>query len=107
MPGYEQRAASSRGRSEWADEQEREVRTRLHLFKEYEGGDIYAARDITHAKELWHADTGENPDENTDWGAIPDDKSLTLDEDGAKVTKAAGKWAAEMASPGLFGGENY
>lgn len=78
----------------------------LHLFKEDGGGDVYAARDLAHAKELWKADTGEDPD-GTDWEVIPDDKPCKVDCDGVKVTKTAAEWAEEMTHPGACFGENY
>lgn len=79
----------------------------LHLFREDEGGDTYGARDLAHAKELWRADTGQDPDVDTDWQSIPDDAALTVDNDGVKETKTAREWAAEVAGPGCCFGENY
>lgn len=90
----------------WPQQAERTVET-LHLFKESTGGDTYAARDIAHAKELWKADTGMDPDDGNDWQPIPDDRSVTVDVDGTKVTKTAAQWAAEMTAPGCCFGENY
>lgn len=51
----------------------------LHLFKEYSGGDVYAARDLEHAKELWTKDTG-LPGLDNEWGAIPDSAELCVDD---------------------------
>lgn len=79
----------------------------LHLFYENNGGDAYAARDLAHAKELWKSDTGQDPDGDTDWEVVPDNRNITVDCDGTKVTKTAGEWAAEMAQPGACFGENY
>lgn len=77
----------------------------LHLFQDDER-QTYAANDLDHAKSLWKADTGQDPDD-TDWMSVPDDKTITVaDEDGAKVTKTAAEWAAEYGKPGYcFGGE--
>lgn len=79
----------------------------LHLFKEANWGDIYAADDLAHAKRLWDSDTGQSPEEDTAWEPIPDGSSLTLDCDGVKETKTAAEWAGEMVSPGPFAGSNY
>lgn len=79
----------------------------LHLFKEKSGGDTYAARDMAHAKERWKADTGQDPDDGTEWESVPDDRLITVDCDGVKETKTAREWAAEMSQPGACYGENY
>lgn len=89
------------------EQTEASTRETLHLFREDEGGDTYAAQDLAHAKELWKSDTGQDPDVDTDWQPIPDDKAVTVDNDGTKETKTAREWAAEMASPGAIFGENY
>lgn len=81
---------------------------RLHLFKAED--DFYAARTLEHAKELWRADTGQDPDSwGTEWQSIPDDAVIPeRDEDtGEVVRKTAAQHAAEAAQPGCIGGFNY
>lgn len=74
--------------------------TTLHLFTD-DDGNTYAARDLAHAKALWTKDTGQDADAwGTEWQAIPDDKAVTVDEDGLKVTKTAREWASEVFAPG-------
>ena len=84
-------------------------RVPLHLFKEYAGGDVYAARDLAHAKDLWKTDTEQDPEEGTDWGLLPDDMKIKVDvdDDGAPAEKTAAEWAAEVAEPGCCFGDNY
>lgn len=78
----------------------------LHLFREDESGETYAARDLAHAKELWKEDTGQDPDGGTDWVAVPDDKPITVhDEDGSTERKTASEWAnADRSAFGERGG---
>lgn len=82
----------------------------LHLFRD-DGGNVYAARDLDHAKALWNADTGEDPDSfgwGTEWQSIPDEREITFrDDDDSPVTKRAGDWANEAHQPGCIGGANY
>lgn len=74
----------------------------LHLYREDESGETYAARDLAHAKELWKEDTGQDPEDGTDWVAVPDDRDITVhDEDGGKETKPALRWAND--DRGAFG----
>ena len=77
----------------------------LHLFQDDEH-QTYAANDLAHAKALWKADTGQDPDDGVRWQEIPDDKPITVhDEDGGKETKTAREWADAAFEPGyLFGG---
>lgn len=84
----------------------------FHLFRECEGGDAYAARDLSHAKELWRADTGQDPDDGTDWEEMPDDVDIKVDDDGVMVTKTAVEWANEpdesgRNAAGCAFGQNY
>lgn len=77
----------------------------LHLFQDEEN-QTYAARDLAHAKELWQADTGQDP-EDTTWTALDDSTMLTVeDEDaGERQTKTAAEWVKEYNRPGYcFGG---
>ena len=83
----------------------------LHLFRD-DGGNVYAARDLAHAKALWSADTGEDPDAfgwGTEWQSIPDDREITIrdDDEPSPVTKTAGEWASEAFEPCCIGGDNY
>lgn len=78
----------------------------LHLFTD-DDGNTYAARDINHASELWVADTGQAAEDAGEWTTIPDDRVITVDEDGVKVTKTAREWAAEMDAPGCCFSTNY
>ncbi|WFG54132.1 hypothetical protein Mx9_p25 [Myxococcus phage Mx9] len=78
----------------------------LHLFRD-DDGNTYAARDLASAKELWTADTGQPAEEAGRWKSIPDDKSVTVDEDGVKTTKTAAEWAAEVSAPGCCFSTNY
>lgn len=80
--------------------------TDLHLFTD-DDGNTYAARDLLHAKELWAYDTGLDSDEAGDWTTIPDDASLTVDDDGVRATKTAREWVAEMVRPGCCFSTNY
>lgn len=77
----------------------------LHLFID-EDNNAYAARDLAHAKELWQADTGQDPEENG-WTSVSDDKPVTVDDDGAKVTKTAVEWANDSETPGCRFGSDY
>lgn len=74
---------------------------RLHLFRESNSGETYAARDLEHAKALEAATPGHDADDIPLWVAEPDDKAITVDDDGTKVTKTAAEWANEMKAPGL------
>jgi hypothetical protein len=82
----------------------------LHLYRD-DGGNVYAARDLAHAKELWTKDTGQPAEEAGDWQSIPDDRELTIRDDdgdsGGPVTKTAGEWANDAFEPGCIGGDNY
>jgi hypothetical protein len=78
----------------------------LHLYTD-DDGNTYAARDLAHAKEIWRAETGLPPEEEGEWTEIPDDKTVTVDDDGKKVTKPAQMWAAEMVAPGCCFSVNY
>lgn len=79
----------------------------LHLFCD-EDGNVYAARDLAHAKELWTADTGQPAEESGDWQCIPDDRTITIrDDDEGKMTLSAGEWASKAFEPGCIGGDNY
>jgi hypothetical protein len=84
----------------------------FHLFRECEGGDTYAARDVAHAKEIWKSDTGQDPDDGTEWEAVPDDAPIKIDDDGVMVTKSAAEWANETDEfgrnvAGCVFGQNY
>ncbi|NTX08961.1 transposase [Myxococcus sp. CA040A] len=78
----------------------------LHLFTD-DDGNTYAARDLAHAKDLWVADTGQPIEDAGDWRSIPDDKAVTVNDDGVKSTKTAAEWAAEMSAPGCCFSSNY
>lgn len=78
----------------------------LHLFVD-DDGNTYAARDLSHAKELWTADTGQPAEDAGLWQSIPDDKAVTVDDDGVKTTKTAAEWAAEVSAPGCCFSTNY
>lgn len=78
----------------------------LHLFTD-DDGNTYAARDLTHAKELWTADTGQPSEDAGEWTCIPDDKAITVDDDGVKATKTAREWASAVAAPGCCFSTNY
>lgn len=79
----------------------------LHLFQDEEN-QTYAARDLAHAKELWQADTGQDP-EDTTWTALDDSTLITVseeDDNGERQTKTAAEWAKEYGRPGYcFGGQ--
>ncbi len=79
----------------------------LHVFREEGGGDLYAARDIGHALQLWLRDTGMEPDE-AGFVQLGDDTFLELrDDDGSITKKTCREWIAEVAGPGAFAGEHY
>lgn len=78
----------------------------LHLFTD-DDGNIYAAETLEHAKELWTKDTGQHSDESGEWVTIPDERSLTIDDDGVKSTKTAAEWVAEVHGPGCCFSTNY
>lgn len=76
----------------------------LHLFRD-DDGNVYAARDLAHAKELWTKDTGKDPDEEgVEWQAIPDDAIIPEDDDGVITNKTAAQHAAEAKQAGCIGG---
>lgn len=82
-----------------------------HLSRD-DDGNVYAARDLEHAKALWNLDTGGDPDSfgwGTGWQSIPDDREITIrdDDEPGPVTKTAGEWANEAHEPGCIGGDNY
>lgn len=77
----------------------------LHLFKEETSGDTYAAHDLAEAKRLMLL-TDEDA-EPTEWTEIPDDRLITTDNDGEKVSKTAAQWASEIGTPGYAFGEHY
>lgn len=77
----------------------------LHLFQDDED-QTYAARDLAHAKELWRADTGQDP-EDTTWTALDDSTLITVEDEetNERQTKTAAEWVAEYNRPGYcFGG---
>lgn len=78
----------------------------MHLFRETEGGDVYAAGSADEALKMAVGDTGALPEE-LNIEAVPDDKVITVDCDGERVTKTAREWAAEAKEPGCVFGENY
>lgn len=79
----------------------------LHLYRD-EGGNVYAARDLAHAKELCAKDIGNTADVSEEWESIPDERELTIrDDDEGTVTKRAGDWANEAHEPGCIGGSNH
>lgn len=77
----------------------------LHLFQDDED-QTYAARDLAHAKELWQADTGQDP-EDTTWTSLDDSTMLTVEDEDTedRQTKTAAEWVKEYNRPGYcFGG---
>lgn len=77
----------------------------LHLFQDDEG-QTYVARDLAHAKELWKADTGQDP-EDTTWTSLSDSTMITVEdeENNERKTKTASEWVKEYNHPGYcFGG---
>lgn len=77
----------------------------LHLFQDDED-QTYAARDLAHAKELWQADTGQDP-EDTTWTSLDDSTMLTVEDEQTeeRQTKTAAEWVKEYNRPGYcFGG---
>lgn len=77
----------------------------LHLFQDEEN-QTYAARDLAHAKELWRADTGQDP-EGTTWTSLDDSTMLTVEDEETeeRQTKTAAEWVKEYNRPGYcFGG---
>ncbi len=77
----------------------------LHLFQD-DDGNVYAARDLAHAKELWTADTGLPSEEAGEWMSIPDDATVPeYDEDtDSIIQKTAVQYASEAHAPGCVGG---
>ena len=81
------------------------TKEKLHLFRD-EDGNVYAARDLEHAKRLWTADTGQPEKDSGEWQSIPDN-SMVLDRDeetGSIHAKTAAQYAAEVHGPGCVGG---
>lgn len=78
----------------------------LHLFQDGEY-QTYAANDLDHAKALWKADTGSDPEADTAWTSLDDSAMVTVESDGGeRVTKTAAEWANEHSQPGYrFGGQ--
>jgi len=76
----------------------------LHLFRD-EDGNVYAARDLAHAKELWTKDTGLPSEESGEWQSIPDNRILweTAYEDDVLVKTRAGQYAQSVHAPGCVG----
>lgn len=72
----------------------------LKLLRD-EDGNMYVARDVEHAKQLWTADTGQPADDAGAWMEIPATMELTSDEDGE--TKTASEWVASAQQPGCIG----
>lgn len=77
----------------------------LHLFVD-DDGNIYAAQDLAHAKELWTKDTGLPAEEAGEWSEIPDDKVIPEEGDGRVVLKTAAQHAAEAKQAGCIGGRD-
>jgi hypothetical protein len=77
----------------------------LHLFID-DDNNAYAATDLDHAKSIWTSDTGMDAND-TEWQCVPDERSITVDDEGAKVTKTAGEWANETDTPGCRFGSDY
>lgn len=80
----------------------------LHLYRD-EDGNVYAARDLAHAKELWTKDTGLPAEESGEWQSIPDDAVIPeYDEDTDRsVDKTAAQHASEVVRPGPIGSTFY
>lgn len=84
--------------------------TTLHLFRETNSEDTYAAVNLDGAKALLVAAVGEDEaKECDDWEAIPDHKEITVRlEDGPETeTKTAIEWANEESTPRCVFGANY
>lgn len=80
----------------------------LHLYRDNDGEDVYAAESLDHAKRRLGELVGEeDAKEYTDWSEIQDTKSITVDCDGEKVTKTAAEWANDGSPPGVRFGANY
>lgn len=77
----------------------------LHVFRDdYEFRVAASGADATAQQMKESGLPAEDCTPPEDWNEYPDERDLTfIHEDGTKVVKRAGEWAAELG-PGCFGG---